>query len=271
MVGGIEVGGSVQVGTVVAHQLLVELHDQGVLMSIAGGLQEDSGVEIGHLVVPHEDEGRSVVGLVGVGHHDVFSALELSEGLLSQLLDGVGLDSSSGHNYQVVTGLMGTDPILQHLAGDIGHVFSDSEKRLANLVVSVRGEHRTLKSDAHLVSLLLNDLSVNGLSLGLDLVLLESRVLVKVPHDLEDLSHIGSFHCNGDSVPLSVGRGVYLSAEGGQLALDVTTGSGGGSAEPHLLEEVHEAGRLGCFVTGSEAPVEAKTGLGGTYVTRGVS
>lgn len=254
----IQVGGSVQVSSVISNDLLEELHDRSVLMSIVGSFEEYAGVEVRHLIISHEDERRSVGRLVRVGKNDFFSSLKMTELLLGEGGNLLSINGTSCYNSEVLTGLVSINPVSEHVRGDVSNIFSDTEGRLSDLMLAIRGVNGTLKGGLLLVTLKLDDASVNCLSLSLNLVLVEGRVVEKITDDFEGFRNSGSLQGQNNVVVLSVGINDNISSKSGNLGFDVSSSSGLGSSESETSEEVNEAGGLSSLVTSSEAPMEAE-------------
>lgn len=252
-VGGIEVVASVLVSSVLSEDSLVE--EEGVVVGVgpAGGLEEGSDVDVGHFVVSDGHDRRGEEGLLGVSGSEASRGVsgELSEILVDELGELLVLDVSGSDDNDVLSDVVISVELLDHVLIDDANVLSDTENGLSHHVVSETIEVDVLDESLHLVLGGLDALSVDGLSLGLDLVGVVEGVAEHVSEDLDGLGNVVLEDGHGVRGVFSGGVGVELASHVLDVELELSSGSVRGSLEVEMLKEVSSSTGLDGLVSAS--------------------
>jgi len=132
----VEVSASVAVSAVFTHQSLKVVHGEEFFILVSGRIEEDTKIDVDHLIIPHEEGGRGEIGLFTI-------VLRRLGGRKRQGLGGIDhflvVDIATDRKDGVVCGVVLLHKFLDGGLGDVGQVFTDSQDRLTHEVVSVRG------------------------------------------------------------------------------------------------------------------------------------
>lgn len=245
-------------GTVLTQQLHEELHNDGIRVVVSWSSEEDTQVQDAQLIISKEHQGRSICGLVGVVQSTI-TLSQTSEMLTTQIGDLLVVHGTGGGNKEVATCVGLLDEAIEVAGGDVGSSFSDTEGWLSQLVVSVRSEPDVVQSELEHVLLLVDDSSIDGLSLSFELVLTDRGVVDQTAEQGEGLLNIVFVHSDIDRVSLLADLLLDISSQSLDALLNGSSSVIAISSKSQCLEEVGGTAGFRSFVSGSILPVEAQS------------
>lgn len=254
----VQVAGGVLVSLVLAQQFDDDAHQDAVWVAVGWSLHESSHVQVGQLVVSHEHERWCIVWLVSVWQLSSGSS-KTTEALAGGIDQLAVVNITSGSDNQVASSVVLGDEVLDLSQAQSGGILSNTERWLADLVISVRSVVNIFEGQLHHVSVLVDDVSVDDFSLSLELVLLEGCVVDDLAHGGNASLDIALEAGNVQRVSFSVNFLVQLASEGVHLLLDLSSGRAFASSESQVLQEVGQTTGLLSLMSRSVFPVESKT------------
>lgn len=253
---------SVLVHSVGTEHMLQEEEAVVVLILHRGSVVEDTNVGVNHLVISDEEDGRSVVRLLGVLGGDIASLGKGGEGLLN-LLDDLGVvHITSGNDDDVVTEVVGGVELSEVISGNLLEHISITLDRLADHMISETVEVSVLESRLFVSGVVGLVLGSNLLSEDLELSRVEGGVADGVTEHVDGSAGVVLEAGEVEASVLSVGVSAVLGAHGGDLIGELALGPRGGTSSGHSLNKIGGAGRGEVLVSGASANIDTDVSLG---------
>lgn len=112
------------------------MHGEEFFILISGRIEEDTKIDVDHLIISHEEGGRGEISLVTI-------VLRSLGGREHKGLGGIDhffvVDIATDRKDGIVCGVVLLHKFLDGSLGDVGQVFTDAQDRLTHEVVSIRG------------------------------------------------------------------------------------------------------------------------------------
>jgi hypothetical protein len=157
---------------------LEELHGVEIRISPRRSLEEDTNVEVVHFIISHGHIRWSEIGFLSVRNKEGDILLgDSGESLVSSLNELLCVDITSSSNNKVSSDVVSFNVILDIFLSDVVNIFSNTMRRLANVVVSVWSEVNWFKDNSLLIILSVDSVVVDCFFLSFDLGFVKDGVL----------------------------------------------------------------------------------------------
>lgn len=229
---------SILIDSVGAEHVLEQIESIIVLVLERWSIVENTNIGVDHLVISDHKDSWDVDGSLGVLGWDVSSLGKGSESLLNLLDDLAVVDLTSGNDDDVVTVVVGSVVISEHVDADLLSDVSVALDWLTDHVLSVDVEVAVLNSGLVIAS-------VVRLMLGRDLLLGELKlsgvqgwVADGITEKGDGSASVVLLNLDTERGEFSIGVTVPGGAEFSKILGKFTLGFGGGSTGKHLLEKI---------------------------------
>ena len=233
---------SMLVDSVSAEHVLEEQEAVVVLILDAWGIVEDTNVGVDHLVISDHQKSWDVNWLLGVQSWDVGGLWKGGEGVLDGIDDLVVRNVTSSNNDDVVTVVVGGVVVSEVVGSKSLSQISVSLDWLTEHVLSVGVEMDVFEGGFNISIMVVLVLHADLILDKLELSAVESWVGDQVTEEADSLGGVTLEALQVVGGELSVGVSAVSSTHVLDSFSELRLGSGGGTSEGHLLEEVRDTG-----------------------------
>jgi hypothetical protein len=217
------------------------LHSEEIGICPRRSLEEDTNVKIVHFIVSNGHIRRGEIGFLSVRNKNSDVLLRNSgESTFNSLEETICINIPSSSYNDILSDVVSLEVILHVLFSDVADVFSDTVRRLTNIVVSVRSEVNILKDHGLLIILCANDIVVDSFFLRINLCFVDDRVLEDITEEIDSLRDVSRKSAESVGSSFSADSHFEISTEQNKFLLDLLSVSLLSSSENESLDKLSD-------------------------------